>query len=111
MGLCHRVKPALSHRYRRLHDPSLLSPRAVAPVDPEIAPGHEAACVAQKEHGSSPKLFWCAQSVEHVALGPLLPPLWICLEEGLGHGGNDIARRYGVDTDTVFTPLRSEIPP
>lgn len=84
-------------------------PRRVSTIDPQVTAGHEAAGVAEEEDGGAAVLPGHAQPLEHVVVGPDLPALGEALKELLGHGGDDVARREGVDADAAGAPFHGEV--
>lgn len=84
-------------------------PCAVPPVNPEVSAGHEAAGVADQKHGRASVLVRKAQLAEHVLRRPISPAFRELLEELLDHGGDNVARRDGVDADAMLAPLGGEV--
>lgn len=78
-------------------------------IDAQVAARHEAAGVAEQEHGGTAVLAGLAEPVEHVVLGPLDLALRVLHEERLDHGGDDVAGRDGVDADAVSAPFGSQV--
>jgi hypothetical protein len=55
-------------------------PSSMSAVNTEITPCHEAAGVAEEEHGSTAIFLGDAESLKHVLLGPLLFPFGVIIE-------------------------------
>lgn len=81
----------------------------MSPVDSQVCASAEAASIAKQEDCSAPVLLWIAQSAQHVVLGPVLLSVRELLEERGRHGGDNIARRDGVDPDAVLAPFAGQI--
>lgn len=81
----------------------------MASVNPQVASGHEAASIADKEDAGASVFVWVAELAQHVLSGPVAASLGVLLEESLHHLSHDIARRDGVDADAVGTPFRGEV--
>lgn len=81
----------------------------MATVDTDIAASHEAAGIAEEEDGGSAVVLRGGQTAKHVLLGPLGAALGVLDEQLLNHGSDDVARRDGVDSNAILTPLRREV--
>lgn len=84
-------------------------PRAMAPIDPQITGRHETTRVANQKHRRATILIRHAQFAQHVLRRPLSPPLRVLLEQLLYHGGHDVTRGDGVDTNAVLAPFGREV--
>lgn len=78
-------------------------------VHAQVTAGHEAAGIAEQEHGSAAVFLRTGQAAQHILLGPLVATLGELDKKLLNHGGHDIAGGDGVDTDVVLAPLGSEV--
>lgn len=81
----------------------------MATVHAQVATSHEAAGVAEQEHGGTAVLLRARQAAQHVLLGPLVAALGELDEELLDHSSHDVAGGDGVDTDVVLAPLGGEV--
>ncbi len=79
------------------------------PINPHIRPRHKRTRIANQKHRRAPVLFGFTQLAQHILRRPVSSPLGELLEEGLDHGGHDVARRDGVDADAVRAPLGGEV--
>lgn len=78
-------------------------------VDAKIAASHEAGGLADQEHCGAAVLLWDAQLPKHVLRRPVATSFRVLLEESFDHGGDDVAGRDSVDTNTVLAPFGSEV--
>jgi hypothetical protein len=104
--------PRNSVLLKGLHIPSPASypsPRAVATINPQISPSHEAAGIAEQKHGRPAVLLWVTEALEHVCVGPCSAPLRNSLKQPRRHGRHDVARRDGVDADAVLAPFGRKV--
>lgn len=83
-------------------------PGAMASVNPQVGPGHEAAGITEQKHSRPAILFRIAQPPKHVGIRPSRPPLRHGFKEALGHGCDDIPRGDCVYADAMHAPLRRE---
>ena len=86
-----------------------LSPRGVSAVNLQITASHEAARIADAEHGRTPVLLGHTQLAQHVLRRPVAPALGVLLEQSLDHGSCDVAGRNCVYADAVAAPFGSEV--
>lgn len=84
-------------------------PRRVPAINLHIRCRHEAARIAEQEHGRAAILSRLTQLAEHILRGPVPPPLGVLLEERLHHGRHNVPRRDGVYADPELAPLGREI--
>ena len=63
----------------------------MATIDPQIAARHEAAGIADQEHGGSTVFLRRAQLAQHILRWPISSALRILLEKRLDHRSHDIA--------------------
>lgn len=84
----------------------LLLPAGMATIDSQIGARHVRTCWAEEEHSGSSKFFGFAEPAEHVLRRPFDLSFGVPAEELFDHGGDDIARRYGVDANTILSPFR-----
>lgn len=94
---------------RQLSPPCLHLPRGMATVHAQVATSHEAARIAEQEHGGTAVLLRAGQTAQHVLLGPLVAALGELDEQLLDHLGDDVAWGNGVDADVVLAPLGSQV--
>lgn len=78
-------------------------------VDTDITASHEAAGIAEEVDRDSAVVLRLGQTTKHVLLGPLGAALGILDEQLLNHGGDNVARGDGVDSNAILTPLSSEV--
>lgn len=79
-------------------------------IHSQIAASHEAAGITDEEDSCTAVLFRCAESAEHVLLGPFGLAVGELAEELLNHSSDDVAGGDGVHADSVLAPFRSQIP-
>ena len=84
-------------------------PRRMAPINPQITPGHKTTRIADQEHRGPAVLLRHAQFAQHILRRPVAPALGELLEQRLHHPRHDVARRDGVDADAVVTPFGGEV--
>jgi len=89
--------------------PTPLSPRSVSTINLEITTSHEAARVADAEHGRTPVLLGHTQLAQHVLRRPVAPAFRVLLEKRFHHRRCNVTRGDGVDTDAVGAPLGSKV--
>ena len=78
-------------------------------INLQITARHEAARIADAEHSRTPVLLRHAQLAQHVLRRPVAPALRVFLEQGLDHGGCDVAGRNCVYANAVAAPFGSEV--
>lgn len=91
-------------------EPALVLPSGVPTIDTHITASHEATGVGDQKDGSAAVFSWLTELSQHILRGPIFAALGVLLEQGFYHGSNDVARRDGIDSDAMLTPLRGEIP-
>ena len=84
----------------------MLLPASMATINSQVRAGHERTCWTQEEDGCASEIFRSAELAEHVLSGPIDSPFRESLEEFFDHGGDDVARGYGINSDAVFAPFR-----
>lgn len=84
-------------------------PSSVTTINAQVATSHKAASITEQEDSSTTVLLGTRQTAQHVLLGPLVASLGEVDEELLHHGGDDVARGDGVDTDVVLAPFGGEV--
>ena len=84
----------------------MLSPASMATINAQVRTGHERTCWAQEEDGGASEIFRSTELSEHVLSGPIDSPFGESLEEFFDHRGDNVAGRYGINSDAVFAPFR-----
>jgi len=81
----------------------------MATIDPQIAARHKAARIADAEYRGAPVLLGHTEFAQHVLSRPVAFTLGVFLEQGLDHGGRNVAGRDGVDANAVGAPFGGQV--
>lgn len=84
-------------------------PSGMSTIHAQVTASHKAAGIAEQEDRGTAVLLRTRQTAEHVLFRPLVAALWELNEQVLHHGGDNVARGDGVDTDVVLAPLGGEV--
>ena len=77
----------------------------MATIHSKIRARHERRGIADQEDCGSSIFSGHTQPPKHVLASPVSPPLREFLEELFDHSCDDITRRNGIDSYTMFTPF------
>lgn len=78
-------------------------------INPQIAPRHKATRIAYQKHRGAPILLRRTKLAQHILRRPIALALRVLLEQRFDHGGDDVARRDGIDADAVGAPFGGEV--